>query len=107
MEFERVTLQAKANVYFDARVSSRTFYMPDGTRKTLGLVTAGVYTFSTEFQEDMQILGGEFRLKLPGATDYVSYVEGDTFYIPSGIEFEVCTETYADYCCTYIEPKST
>ena len=38
MQFSNVTALAKANVYFDGKVVSHTILLPDGTKKTLGLI---------------------------------------------------------------------
>ena len=91
-EFPNVKLLGPANIYFDGLVTSRTFFEPDGQRKTLGFVCAGEYEFSTSTIE----------LMLPGETEYHKYVAGDTFTIPCGIQFKVRSRTFADYCCTYV-----
>jgi hypothetical protein len=40
-KFEKVTLVCKANVYYDGKVTSRTFYLPGGERKTLKVAFPG------------------------------------------------------------------
>lgn len=105
MEFTNVKLIGNANVYFDGRVSSRTFYKSDGQRRTLGFVMAGDYEFATDEAEYMEILQGILEVKLPDETEYVCYKAGDTFTIPSQIHFHVRTNSYADYCCTYLSEK--
>lgn len=102
MEFKNVKLIGAANVYFDGAVSSRTFYEEDGQKKTLGLVTAGEYTFSTEFKEHMEVLNGSLEIKLPGEDTYKKYETGDVFDIPPGIQFDIRTDSFGDYCCTYL-----
>ena len=102
MEFNHVSLMGPANVYFGGKVSSRTFFEPNGQRKTLGFVTAGEYEFSTSTVEYMELYAGEFELKLPGEQVFKKYTAGDTFTIPCGITFNVRTSTFADYCCTYL-----
>ncbi len=47
-EFKNVTAVKKANVYFDGKVSSRVIILPNGERKTLGLMLPGEYTFLLE-----------------------------------------------------------
>ena len=101
-EFSNVKLLGPANIYFDGLVTSRTFFEPDGQRKTLGFVCAGEYEFSTSTIEEMELYAGEFELMLPGETEYHKYVAGDTFTIPCGIQFKVRSRTFADYCCTYV-----
>ena len=48
MQFENVTANAKANIYFECNVISHTILMPDGARKTLGVILPGQYYFGTE-----------------------------------------------------------
>lgn len=103
MEFHSVKLVGPANVYFEGKVSSRTFYEADGQKKTLGLVTAGEYKFSTEFVEHMEVLNGELEIKLPGEAAYTKYETGAVFDIPAGIEFDIRTASFGDYCCTYLK----
>ncbi|WP_372748474.1 pyrimidine/purine nucleoside phosphorylase, partial [Litorivivens sp.] len=47
-QFENVTIIKAANLYFEGKVSSRTVLFADGSRKTLGLMLPGEYTFGTE-----------------------------------------------------------
>lgn len=103
MEFENVKLVKAANVYFDGKVTSRTFYMQDGERKTLGFMIQGEYTFSTGAQELMEVLGGSMDIKLPGETEFKTYGTGTSFTVPSQSSFDVKVKEYADYCCSYIE----
>lgn len=101
MEFKNVTLMKAANVYFDGKVTSRTFYMEDGERKTLGFMMAGEYTFGTGVAEIMEVLGGEMEIKLPEATEFVTYAAGTSFNVPANSKFDVKVAEYADYCCSY------
>lgn len=101
MEFENVKLVKAANVYFDGKVSSRTFYMPDGERKTLGFMMNGEYTFNTGAEELMEVLGGSMDVRLPGETNFQTYEAGMSFVVPENESFDVKVQTYADYCCSY------
>jgi uncharacterized protein YaiE (UPF0345 family) len=105
MEFEGVKLLGPANVYFDGKVTSRTFWSADGTRKTLGFVQAGEYEFTTGPAEYMQILGGSLELRLPGESGYIRYEQGASFTIPAGICFQIRTDSFGDYCCTYLSER--
>ena len=101
MEFENVKLVKAANVYFDGKVTSRTFYMPDGERKTLGFMIAGAYTFNTGAAELMEVLGGEMEIRLPGEEEFATYTVGMSFSVPADASFDVKVKEYADYCCSY------
>lgn len=103
MEFKNVTLVKAANVYFDGKVTSRTFYMEDGERKTLGFMIKGEYEFGTGAEELMEVLGGAMDIKLSGESEFTTYKEGTSFKVPANSKFNVIVETYGDYCCSYIE----
>ena len=45
MQFKGVTVDKAANVYFDGKVTSRTVYFEDGSKKTLGIMMPGEYEF--------------------------------------------------------------
>ena len=102
LQYTNVKLISNANVYFDGKVSSRTFYEQDGTRKTLGFVSSGEYEFSTDGAEYMEILQGVFEIRLPGEDTFTAYHAGDTFTIPKHTKFPVRTDSFSDYCCTYL-----
>jgi len=100
-QFDNVTVIREANFYFDGKVSSRTVVFPDGSKKTLGVMLPGEYTFSTSSHETMEILAGELGVVLPGADLAVSVKGGETFEVPAGTSFTVAVKTVTDYCCSY------
>ena len=100
-QFENVTVIREANFYFDGNVSSRTVLFPDGTRKTLGAMLPGEYTFSTSTHETMEILSGELDVILPGNDGPVSVKGGERFEVPAGVSFTVKVHRATDYCCSY------
>ncbi len=65
-EFKNVTVVKAANIYFDGKVTSRTVIFEDGSKKTLGIMMPGEYTFGTEAAELMEIVAGEMDILLPG-----------------------------------------
>ncbi|WP_054741861.1 pyrimidine/purine nucleoside phosphorylase [Cellulosilyticum ruminicola] len=103
VQFENVTLMKKANVYFDGNVTSRTVFLKDGERKTLGIMCPGEYTFKTGLKEVMEILAGNMEVKLPDSDAFVSYKEGEVFEVPSNSSFEVRVKEVSDYCCSYVK----
>jgi len=96
-----VTVIKKANIYYDGKVTSRTVLLPDGTRKTLGVMLAGEYDFGTEEPEVMEVLGGEMKVRLPGAAEWRTFREGERFEVPGDSRFQLVIEAVADYCCSY------
>ena len=102
-EFQGVTLVAKSNVYFDGKVVSHTFLLPDGTRKTAGVIFPGKFHFGTDKAERMQITAGECRVKLDGQSETNAYAAGQQFEVPakSGFDIEVPAGA-CDYVCTFL-----
>jgi uncharacterized protein YaiE (UPF0345 family) len=101
--FENITLVKKANVYFDGQVSSRTIIFADGSKKTLGYMQPGEYEFGTGAPELMEVLGGAMDVKLPGADEWLTVQEGESFNVIGDAKFNVKVNAEgADYCCSYL-----
>lgn len=100
MSFTNVTLNKKANIYFDGKVTSRTVHFADGTRKTLGIMLPGDYEFSTVEREEMEILAGKLDYKLNGQ-DWKTIEEQGIFFVPANQSFQLKVYSVVDYCCSY------
>lgn len=101
--FSGVTVHSKANVYFDGKVVSHTVLMPDGAKKTLGLIYPGSYHFGTAAPERMEIVAGACRVTLDGATATRDYPAGTAFDVPgkSGFTIEV-KSGICEYICSFL-----
>ncbi len=102
-QFENVTLMKKANVYFGGNVTSRTVFLSDGERKTVGIMLPGEYTFKTGHREIMEIITGCMEVRVSNSSNFVTYKGGDTFEVPGHSSFEVRVKEVSDYCCSYIK----
>jgi len=101
-EFNNVTIEKAANVYFDGKVTSRKITFTDGSFKTLGIMMPGDYKFGTAEKELMEITAGDCEILLPGESNWQSITGGESFYVPANSEFEIKAKTIVDYCCNYI-----
>ena len=101
-QFDQVSVIKNANVYFDGKVTSRTIFFSDGTRKTLGIMLPGEYEFNTEAKELMEILSGELQVLLPGSEVRKVY-GGESFVVPGNSGFKVKVITITDYCCSFLD----
>lgn len=99
-EYTNVTVVREANVYFNGGVTSRTIIFGDGSKKTLGVMLPGEYTFTTGVPETMEILSGELDLKVPEG--WKRYRSGDSFDLPAETAFTVRSLTLVDYCCSFL-----
>jgi len=101
--FENVTVVREANVYFDGKVTSRTVQFVDGTKKTLGIMLPGEYTFSTAAPEVMEIMAGDLEVLLPGENAWKTIGSGASFEVPGNAKFSLKVKSVSDYCCSYLE----
>lgn len=102
--FQEVTAVKKANVYFGGQVVSRTVLFSDGSKKTLGFMQSGDYSFNTEAAELMEVLGGLVDIRLDGADDWIHYSEGQSFNVPANSKFDLkVAKDGFDYCCSYLD----
>ncbi len=101
-EFSQVTVVKKANIYFGGQVVSHTVLFADGSKKTLGVMQAGEYEFSTGAAENMEILSGELEWQLKGNPDWQSITGGESFDVPANSVFLMKVPFVTDYCCSFI-----
>lgn len=97
--FSNVTVDTKANVYFDGLVVSHTVHFPDNTKKTLGLIYPGKFHFGTAAPERMEIIAGACEVVMDGTKDVLSFDAGTDFEVAGNSGFTI---TVADGICEYI-----
>ena len=102
-EFKNVTVVKKANVYFDGKVTSRTVLFPDGSKKTLGIMLPGEYSFNTGDKEIMEILAGALEVQLPGSNAWKKIKGGQQFEVPPQSKFNLKVTALTDYCCSFVQ----
>lgn len=97
-----VSVELKANVYFDGKVVSHTILHKDGSKKTVGLIYPGSYKFNTGAPERMEILAGHCQVKLAGEGAWKAYEGGTAFDVPGNSAFEISVESgIAEYLCVF------
>lgn len=102
-DFENVTVAREANVYFDGKVTSRTIFLADGTRKTLGVMLPGDYEFETAAAEVMDFSSGALDVLLPGSDDWQRITGPQSFDVPANAAFKLKVHSIANYCCSYLD----
>ena len=98
---KNVELTKKANIYFDGKVTSRSFIDENGVKKSLGIMMPGEYTFGTNEAEHMEIISGTVEV-LIGDSNWETIEAGGYFEVPANSSFEIKVLDITDYCCTYI-----
>ncbi len=101
MSFRNVEVHRKANVYHDGRVTSRSIVTATGEMKTLGVMLPGVYRFSTQAPEQMDITQGHCRVRLADEQSWREYQAGESFRVPGDSHFEIEVTDLLDYVCHF------
>jgi uncharacterized protein YaiE (UPF0345 family) len=101
-EFKNVTVIRKANVYFDGNVTSRTLLFADGTKKTLGIMQPGEYTFNTDSAELMEIIAGLLEYRIGADGEWKRVEGGESFEVPTHSAFTMKVTLLSDYCCSFL-----
>jgi purine/pyrimidine-nucleoside phosphorylase len=89
----------KHNIYFDGRVQSLGLETENGNA-TIGVITPGMYTFSTSTEERMKITSGELSVKLPGEA-WKKVEVGKEFIIQANSSFDAEATRDVAYICYY------
>ena len=101
--FTNVTVDSKANVYFDGKVVSHTVLFPDGSKKTLGLIYPGEYHLGTDAAEEMAISDGACEVVLDGQDATASYAAGTAFAVPAKSGFTIrVKDGICQYVCSFL-----
>ena len=80
-KISNVEMMSKANVYWDGKVTSRTFFHAGGSKHTLGIITAGTYIFGVGDREIVTLIAGEVEVKRPVDSDWVRFKPPEAFEI--------------------------
>lgn len=101
--FSNVTVDAKANIYFDGKVVSHTVRFPDDSKKTLGIIYPGKYHFGTAAPERMEIIAGCCEVVLDGTTDAMNVEAGSSFDVAGNSGFTITVaEGICEYICSFL-----
>jgi len=102
--FSNVTVDAKANVYFDGKVVSHTVHFTDGSRKTLGLIYPGKFHFGTGAPERMEIISGGCEVVLDGSSETLSIEAGSHFDVAGNSGFTITVQDcICEYICSFLD----
>lgn len=91
----------QANVYFEGRCVSHSLVLPDGTKKSVGVILPATLTFNTGAPEVMEIVAGACRVKLAGSDAWASYTAGQRFEVPGNSSFEIEVAAPCHYVCHF------
>ena len=96
-----VSIDTKANVYFEGRCVSHTIRLADGSRKSVGVILPAKLTFDTAAPERMELIAGRCRVKLAGSSATREYGAGESFEVPGQSSFEIEALEPLHYVCHF------
>jgi len=88
------------NEYFEGNVKSISFQSPS-LPASVGVMRAGEYEFGTSQKETMTVVSGALTVRLPGASEWQRFGEGESFVVDANQSFQLQVETDTAYLCTY------
>ncbi len=101
--FQNVTVDAKANVYFDGKIASHTVHFADGSSKTLGLIYPGEFHLGTAAPERMEIISGDCKVVIDGSSEAITVEAGSFFEVAGNSGFTITvTDCICEYICSYL-----
>ena len=96
-----VSVATQASVYFDGKCVSHAITLPDGTKKSVGVVLPSVLTFNTGVAETMECTGGSCEYRLDGSDVWLTSKPGEQFSIPAQSKFDIRVGDAYHYLCHY------
>ncbi len=100
-QFDNVSVKKKANVYFDGKCVSHTIMLPNGTRKSVGVIFPSTLTFNTGSPEVMELNAGLCKVRIKGEDEWTTHEAGDKFTVPGNSSFDIETLEMLDYVCHF------
>jgi hypothetical protein len=93
----------KHSVYFDGQVQSLGFDVLNG-RATVGVISPGRYTFTSDAPEQVLVLSGTLRVRMPNE-EWRTVSAPGAYVVPTRTTFEVRATHDVSYLCRF-EPTS-
>lgn len=99
LQFEHVSIDKRANIYFDGSVISYNLRFPDHARKTIGVILPATVRFATDGPEIIEIVSGKCRVRVGDAGDWHNHQGGERFHVPGQSAFEIEAIEPVHYVC--------
>lgn len=94
-------IKTRANVYFDGRCVSHSLTLPDGSRKSVGVILAATLSFETGAAEVMECVGGACEYRLAADAPWQASGPGERFEVAANSRFEIRVADQYHYICHF------
>lgn len=88
-QIDGVAVTTRANVYFEGRCVSHGITLPDGTRKSIGVVLPATLTFNVGASEIMECVAGACEYRLASQGPWTRRTAGESFSVPPNSSFDI------------------
>jgi uncharacterized protein YaiE (UPF0345 family) len=88
-KIDGVSVTTQASVYFDGKCVSHGITLPDGTKKSVGVILPATLNFATGAPETMEGVAGVCEYKLAGSDAWVQSGPGESFSVPGNANFDI------------------
>ncbi len=95
------SIRTRANVYFDGKCVSHSIELPDGTKKSVGVILPSTLTFTTGAPETMELVEGRCRVRLAGSAAWSDHGAGERFAVPAHSGFDIEVTQTLHYVCHF------
>jgi purine/pyrimidine-nucleoside phosphorylase len=95
------SVSTRANVYFDGKCVSHTVTLPDGSRKSVGVILPSTLKFNTGAPEIMELIDGACRVRLAGSEAWAKYGGGQSFSVAGNTSFDIEVTQALHYICHF------
>ncbi|MCB1937708.1 MAG: pyrimidine/purine nucleoside phosphorylase [Rhodocyclaceae bacterium] len=88
-QIEGVTVAKEASVYFSGKCISHALTLPDGGRKSVGVILPATLTFNTAGPEVMEIVAGSCSVRMGGEAEWRCFATGQSFEVGANSSFDI------------------
>lgn len=100
MQFDSVSVSKKANIYFDGKCVSHTVTLPDGVRKSVGVILPSTLRFDLSTKEIMEVVEGTAYVSINGQAEK-AFTTGQSWIVEAGGYFVIRAEQPVHYVCHF------
>jgi uncharacterized protein YaiE (UPF0345 family) len=100
-KFSNTTVTTRANVYFEGKCISHSIELPNGSKKSLGVILPSSLKFNTASPETMELLEGVCRVKLADSEAWLPYSGGQSFKVSGNSSFQIEVTQTLHYICHF------
>ena len=88
MQFDGVSVGKKANVYFDGKCVTHTVTLPNGVRKSVGVILPSTLRFDLSTKEVMEVVEGTAYVSINGQAEQ-TFAAGQSWTVEAGGYFVI------------------